>query len=104
MKTLFTDSKTAVYGTLIKRYKRFLCDIQLDSGEVVTAHCPNPGRMTSCSEPGWRVKCCVFDDQKRKYKHRVDLIYNGSCWIGINPQLANRLVQSAIQSNIILSD
>ncbi len=103
--TLFSfDSKTSVYGTLIKRYKRFLCDIELDTGELITAHCPNPGRMTSCSEPGWRVKCSVFDDSKRKYAHRVDLIHNGHCWIGVNPQLANGMVRTAIESNIILPE
>ena len=101
---LHTLPKSFAMGTLIKRYKRFLCDIELDSGDLITAHCPNPGRMTTCSQPGWRVRCTHFDDPKRKYAYRLDAVFNGMCWIGVNPQLANRLVHSAIQANMILPE
>lgn len=87
-----------VYGTLLKRYQRFLADIALDSGEIITAHCPNPGRMLTCSDPGSRVRLSVFNDGKRKYAHRLDLVHNGECWIGVNPNLANDIVALAIQS------
>lgn len=86
-----------LYGTLIKRYQRFLADIALDSGEIITAHCPNPGRMLTCSDPGSRVRLSVFNDRKRKYPHRLDLVHNGDCWIGVNPNLANDIVALAIK-------
>ncbi|MCJ7776541.1 MAG: hypothetical protein MUP08_09170, partial [Desulfobulbaceae bacterium] len=41
-----------IQGTLIKRYKRFMADVKLRNGHVVTAHCPNSGSMKACSEPG----------------------------------------------------
>ncbi len=93
-----------VYGTLIKRYKRFLADIKLDSGELITAHCPNPGRMLTCSDPGSRVRLSLFEDSKRKYPYRLDLVHNGECWIGVNPNLANDIVAAAIESDYLFSD
>ncbi len=93
-----------VYGTLIKRYKRFLADIELASGEVITAHCPNPGRMLSCSDPGSRVRLSLFEDSKRKYPYRLDLVHNGECWIGVNPNLANEIVAAAIEKNHLFTD
>ena len=74
-----------------------MADIALASGEIITAHCPNPGRMLTCSDPGSRVRLSVFNDGKRKYPHRLDLVHNGDCWIGVNPNLANDIVASAIK-------
>lgn len=93
-----------VYGTLIERYKRFLADVRLDSGDVVTAHCPNPGRMLTCSAPGSRVRLSVFNDGKRKYPHRLDLVHNGQCWIGVNPNLANQIIGAAIEQGHLFSN
>ncbi|RAP25016.1 DNA/RNA nuclease SfsA [Candidatus Marinamargulisbacteria bacterium SCGC AG-343-K17] len=93
-----------VYGTLIKRYKRFLADVELASGEIITAHCPNPGRMLTCSDPGSKVRLSVFDDGKRKYPHRLDLVHNGDCWIGVNPNLANDIVGAAIDQGLLFSE
>ena len=82
MTVLLSLSTPKVFGTLIKRYKRFLADVQLDSGDIVTVHCPNPGRMLTCSDPGSRVRMTYFDSDQRKYAHRLDLVHNGERWIG----------------------
>ena len=58
-----------VSGTLIKRYKRFLTDVTLDSGEQITASCPNTGSMMGLKDEGNRVWLSVSDNPKRKYKH-----------------------------------
>ncbi len=102
--TLIDLHSPGIYGTLIQRYKRFLADITLDSGEVITAHCPNPGRMLSCSDPGSRVRLSYFNDGKRKYPYRLDLVHNGTCWIGVNPNLANQIVFAAINNGHLFAD
>ena len=101
---LLSLQQPARFGTLIKRYKRFLCDVKLDSGDIITAHCPNPGRMISCSEPGSRVRLTFFEGTKRKYDHRLDLVHNGYCWIGVNPNLANDIVEKALLSGHFLTE
>ena len=52
-------------GVLIKRYKRFLADVELSSGEVITAHCANTGPMTGVLIPGQRVRLRHAPSPKR---------------------------------------
>lgn len=56
-------------GTLVKRYKRFLADIRLRDGRIITAHCPNSGSMITCAEPGWNVLLSKADNRDRKLKY-----------------------------------
>lgn len=88
-------------GKLIKRYKRFLTDVELDSGEIVTAHCANSGSMLSVNEPGARVWLSPANDPKRKLKYTWELIQLGDAMVGINTQHPNRVVADAIEAGLI---
>jgi sugar fermentation stimulation protein A len=52
-----------VRGTLVQRYKRFLADVRLPNGEMVTAHCTNTGSMLGCKEPGSAVYLSLSPNQ-----------------------------------------
>jgi len=88
-------------GKLIKRYKRFLADIELESGEIITAHCPNTGSMKTCQTTGWKVMLSYHDNPKRKYKYTWEMVYNGVCWIGINTGIPNQIVEESIKNKKI---
>lgn len=90
-----------IFGTLIKRYKRFLADVELDDGTVITAHCPNTGRMTTCAEPGWRVVLSDSENPKRKYRYTWELVHNGDCWICVNTGRANEMAFEAVSKGWI---
>ena len=90
-----------ISGRLIRRYKRFLADVELADGSVLTAHCPNSGSMLGCAGDGWPVQLSISDNQNRKYPHPLEMVHNGSCWIGINTQRANPVVDEAIRDGLI---
>jgi sugar fermentation stimulation protein A len=95
-----------VKGRLIRRYKRFLSDIELDTGESVTAHVANPGAMTGLAEPGLEVWVSRSDNPKRKLPYSWELARVGRHLVGINASLPNRLVEEALNAGRIkeLSD
>lgn len=89
-------------GVLVRRYKRFLADVRLPSGEVVTIHCPNTGSMMNCAEPGWKVWFSLSDNPKRKYPGTWELVQNSAGdYIGVNTGRANHLVKEAIDQGRI---
>ena len=90
-----------ISGKLIKRYKRFLADVKLDDGTVVTAHCPNSGRMTQCQGENWPVLLSPANNPKRKLKYTWELVHNGQCWICVNTQRANEVAFEAVSKNKI---
>jgi sugar fermentation stimulation protein A len=92
-----------IEGRLIRRYKRFLADVQLP-GEVITAACPNTGSMMGCAEPGSRVWLSVHESPTRKYRHTWEIVEVAGAkpvMVGINTGLPNRLVQEAIAGGAI---
>lgn len=88
-------------GKLIKRYKRFLSDIELDTGETITAHCANSGSMLSVKEPGSVVWVSPARNPNRKLKYTWELIEVGDTLVGINTSLPNALVEEAIGNGTI---
>lgn len=88
-------------GALIKRYKRFLVDVKLDSGETITAHCPNSGSMKACMHPGAPVYLSYHDDPKRKLKYGWELIEMPTSMVGVNTLVPNKLVYQTIRAGQI---
>ena len=68
---------------------------------MITAHCPNTGRMTTCAESGWRVALSISDNPKRKYCHTWELVHNGDCWICVNTGRANEMAFEAVSNGWI---
>lgn len=90
-----------VRGTLIQRYKRFLADVRLEDGIIVTAHCTNTGSMLGCREPGSTVYLSRSDNAKRKLAYTWEMIQVNRAWVGINTMHPNRLVAEAIAAGSI---
>ncbi len=95
-----------IEGVLIKRYKRFLADIKLKSGKVVTAHCANTGPMKGLLAEGAKVRLSVSNSPKRKLPFTWEQVcvldkYNEEVWVGINTLFANKLIKKVIEKNLL---
>ena len=90
-------------GILLKRYKRFFADIELASGEVITAHCPNTGPMTGVCTIGAKVQVSYSDNPKRKLAYTWEMIEvcdSKPTWVGINTALPNRVTKLALEKRL----
>ncbi|WP_261815913.1 DNA/RNA nuclease SfsA [Vibrio gallicus] len=95
-------SPTLQRGILLKRYKRFLADLTLESGELRTIHCANTGAMTGCAQPGSRVWFSTSDNPKRKYPNSWEITETDEGHkICVNTIRANTLAVEAIQLGLI---
>lgn len=90
-----------VKGNLIKRYKRFLADVELEDGSIITAHCTNTGSMTSCIEEGAPVLLSPSDNPKRKTPFTWEMIWINNNWVGINTNNANTIAFELISNQLI---
>lgn len=92
-------------GQLIKRYKRFLADVKLDSGEIITASCANTGSMLGLLDGNVAVWLSEHDSPTRKYRHTWEMVENdmgdGAVMVGINTAHPNKIVAEAIEGKKI---
>lgn len=89
-------------GRLIRRYKRFLADIETASGELLTIHCPNTGSMFNCMMPGGRVWFSRSNDPKRKLPGTWEITETPQGRLAcVNTARANKLVEEALWNGVI---
>ncbi|MBS3771511.1 MAG: DNA/RNA nuclease SfsA [Bacteroidales bacterium] len=93
--------KRLVHGRLIRRYKRFLADVELDNGQKVIAHCTNSGSMKTCLQEGAEVYMTPVKDPNRKTRFTWEMIKIRGSWVGINTNVPNKLAYEAVQNGAI---
>ena len=94
----FTSS--LIKGKLIKRYKRFFTDIEVNN-KILTAHCPNTGSMMGLLDKNNQVWITHHNDPKRKLKYTLEMIKVNQKIIGVNTHRANRIVKHALENKLI---
>jgi len=90
-----------VPGTLLRRYQRFLADVRLTDGAVVTAHSPNTGRMAGCLAEGSRVWLSESDRPGRRLRHTWEIASDGDTLVGVHTGRTNRLAEEALAAGAI---
>lgn len=88
-------------GRLLRRYQRFLTDVELDDGRVVTAHTPNTGSMRQCAVPGHRVLLSASDNPLRKLPWTLELIEVNGHWVDTHTHRTNRVVEEGLRLGLI---
>ena len=94
----FTSS--LIKGKLIKRYKRFFTDIEVNN-KILIAHCPNTGSMMGLLDKGNDVWVTKHNDPKRKLKYTLEMIKVKKRIIGVNTHRANRIVEHGLNNKLI---
>jgi sugar fermentation stimulation protein A len=101
MAVILVEKTGLVCGTLIQRYKRFLADVRLDDGSVVTAHSTNTGSMKTCWEPGDRVLLESAANPARKLKFTWLAVERPGGWVGVETGMPNRVVAEAARRDAL---
>jgi len=94
-------SPALIETRLVKRYKRFLADVELKDGEIITVHCANPGSMRGLTEPGIRAWISDSQNPKRKLRYSLELVEVDGVMVGINTSHPNHLAREAIEAGRI---
>jgi sugar fermentation stimulation protein A len=76
----------------LRRHRRFLADVELPNGEVVTALVPNTGSLLSCAKPGYSVWLREEPGEQRKYRFVWTLVRPQRSLVCIDTAVPNRLV------------
>ena len=98
--TLLHQYENLVPGILVKRYKRFLADVRLEDGQIITAFTPNTGGMKTCSDPGSPVMLLHDPKPGRKTEFNLEMVRSGDIWVGVNTGLANTLGAGIIDAGL----
>jgi sugar fermentation stimulation protein A len=88
-------------GILIRRYRRSLADVELENGDIVTAHVFSLGSMKGCCEPGRPVLLSDSGDLSRRHPLTWELINMNNIWVGVNPTISRKVVQESLQNGAI---
>jgi len=89
------------HGILLKRYKRFLADVKLDNGDIITAHCANTGSMLGLKDEGNEVWLSPAANPKAKLDYKWEIVKVGATLVGVNTSLPNQLAEGAILDGTI---
>ena len=90
-----------VRGRLLRRYKRFLADVELPAGEVLTVHCANTGAMTGCNRPGSDVWLSESANPRRKYRYTLEIVAADGHLVCVNTARANQVLWEGLQSGSV---
>ena len=89
-----------ISGLLIKRYKRFFVDIEINN-QIITAHCPNTGSMHGLLNKGNKVWISESNNPNRKLKYTIEIIQDDNSKVGVNTHSSNKIVHHALKNNLI---
>lgn len=88
-------------ASLVRRYKRFLAEVELPDGRFLTVHCPNTGSMVGCLTSGNSVLLSQATNPTRKYPYTLEMIQVDGFWVGVNTSRTNALVREALLQGVI---